>query len=224
MPGHLTPVDARVADRDAPTGADARQHSPAAARNAEPILAVLRDWLPPASDVLEIASGSGEHAVHFARALPGLTWHPSDPDPDARRSIRAWCDHHGLANVAEPLDLDVCVTPWPREHADAIVCINLLHVAPWAATQALMAGAGRVLPVGGRLVVYGPFRVEGAHTAESNARFDRQLRVRDPAWGIRDSADVTACARGNGLVPVDTREMPANNRTLVYEREPLPSA
>lgn len=209
-----------MSEPHAPFVADARQHSPAAARNAGPILEVLRAWLPPAGEVLEVASGGGEHAVHFARALPGLTWRPSDPDPGARRSIRAWCAHAGPANVAEPLDLDVCVTPWPLARADAVVCINLLHVAPWAATEALMAGAGRVLPAGGRLLVYGPFRVAGAHTAASNEQFDARLRARDPAWGVRDSDDVTACARDNGLALVDTREMPANNRTLVYEHAP----
>lgn len=209
-----------MADSDLPPGPDARRHSPAAARNAEPILAVLRDWLPAAGEVLEIASGSGEHAVHFARALPGLTWRPSDPDPEARRSIDAWRAHAGLANVAAPLALDVTVTPWPPARADAIVCINLLHISPWAATEALMAGAARVLPAGGRLLVYGPFRVDGAHTAESNARFDAALRARDPSWGVRDSAEVAACAQAHGLALVDTRALPANNRMLVFERLP----
>lgn len=207
-----------MAESSPPPGADARRHSPAAQRNAGPILEVLRDWLPPAGDVLEVAAGSGEHAVLFARALPGLTWHPGDPDPDARRSIQAWREHEGVANVAEPLALDVRATPWPLERADAVVCINLLHISPWAATEALMAGAGRILGPGGRLLVYGPFRVDGAHTAESNTRFDRQLRAHDPSWGVRDSAEVTACAERNGLALVATCEMPANNRMLVYER------
>lgn len=218
MPRHRLFADTTVANPDPPPGPDARQHSPAAARNAGPILEVLRAWLPAAGEVLEIASGSGEHAVHFARALPGLTWRPSDPDPEARRSIDAWRAHAGLANVAAPLALDVAVTPWPLAHADAIVCINLLHISPWAATESLMAGAARVLPPGGRLLVYGPFRVDGAHTAASNERFDAALRARDPSWGVRDSAGVAACAQGHGLALADTRALPANNRMLVFER------
>ena len=158
---------------------------------------MLARVLPASGLVLEIASGTGQHAVHMARALPRLTWQPSDPDPEMRASIRAWTARSGLANVRAPLDLDVRAACWPLAAADAVVCINLIHIAPWSATAALAAGAARLLPPAGVLVLYGPFRREGRHTAPSNAAFDRSLRAADPDWGVRDlesAADVASAA------------------------------
>jgi SAM-dependent methyltransferase len=198
--------------------ADPRRHAPAADRNAEPIRGVLARWLPNAGTVLEIASGTGQHAAHFAARAPNLTWQPSDPDAEMRASIDAHARAAGLGNVAPALALDV-TQPWPIATADAVVCVNLLHIAPWAATAAVMAGAGTVLPAGGPLIVYGPFKRGGRHTAESNARFDDQLRMRDPAWGIRDLDDVAAEAEANGLARAEVTEMPANNLTVVFRRD-----
>lgn len=205
-------------DPDLGAGGDARLVSPAAARNAAPILAVLRDVLPERGRVLELASGSGEHALHFARALPGLVWQPSDPSPQARASIAAWRDAEGPDNLLAPIALDVIRRPWPVAEFTALVSINLLHISPWEATQALLAEAGERLPSEGRLVVYGPFKRDGAHTAPSNAAFDTDLRRRDPAWGIRDLAMVEAEARRHGLVLTRVVEMPANNLSLVFTR------
>lgn len=197
---------------------DQRRYSAAAARNAEPILEVLRGWLPAGGRVLEIASGSGQHAVALSRALPGIAWIPSDPDPGARHSIAAWREAEGAERVAEPIALDVTAAEWPTDDADAIVCINLLHVAPWTAAEGLFAGAGRILPTGGILALYGPFRLGGEHTAETNADFDAALRARDPAWGIRDIDDLDGLAHANGLARTGTVIMPANNRMLRYRR------
>ena len=196
---------------------DARLQSPAAARNRGPILEVLRDVLPAGARVLEIASGSGEHAVHFAGAEPGWTWQPSDPHPRALASIAAWREAAGLVNLLEPLPLDVA-SDWPPQTIDAVVAINLLHISPWATTEALMAGAGRCLVPGGVLVLYGPFRREGRHTAPSNAAFDADLKRRDPRWGIRDLAEVTAEAARHGLAPARVVEMPANNLCVVSRK------
>jgi SAM-dependent methyltransferase len=197
-----------------------RLRYPATARNRDPILAVLRDVLPEAGDVLEVASGSGEHVVHFARALPGLRFQPTDIDPDALTSIEAWRVHEGLPNVMPPVELDVTTPNWPASHADAILCCNMLHISPWAATLGLLDGAARTLPAGGLLVLYGPYRIDGHHTAESNAAFDASLRARDPAWGVRDLRDVEAQARLRGLALEKTVPMPANNLTAVFRRVP----
>ncbi len=196
---------------------DERQHSPAAQRNAEPILRVLRRQLPERGLVLEIASGTGEHALHFARGLAGVTWQPTDANAGALASIHAWRARAGLPNLQPPCELDVTAAHWPLEKADAIVCINLLHIAPWSVTEALMGGAARLLPTGGRLLIYGPFRVEGQHTADSNARFDADLRARDPSWGIRDIDAVAEAAGARGMRHLETITMPANNRILVLE-------
>ena len=169
----------------------ARLSAPAAERNRGPILDVLRRVLPASGCVLEIASGTGQHAVHFAQALPGLHWQPSDPDAQARRSIAAWVAHAGLANVAGPLAFDVR-DACPVDTLDAIVCINMIHISPWACTDALFAGASRLLRPGGVLFLYGPYRREGRHTAPSNEAFDLQLRGRDPSWGVRDLQTVVA--------------------------------
>ncbi|MDZ7749471.1 MAG: DUF938 domain-containing protein [Halofilum sp. (in: g-proteobacteria)] len=159
-------------------------YSAAAERNAPPILEVLRRRLPAApARVLEVAAGGGQHAAQFARALPHLAWLPSDPDPAALASIRAWAERLPSDNLEPPLALDVCADHWPVRHADAVVCINLLHIAPWHATPGLCVGAARLLPAGGELLVYGPFRVGGRHTADSNARFDDQLRRRRSGLG-----------------------------------------
>ncbi|MEM5340840.1 DUF938 domain-containing protein [Paraburkholderia azotifigens] len=195
-----------------------RQHAPAAERNREPILAVLERVLPATGTVLEIASGTGQHAIHFAAALPQLTWQPSDPGEDARASIAAWTAHSGLANVRAPLALDVRDASWGLDAADAIVCINMIHISPWESARALTGGAGRLLKAGGVLFLYGPYRRGGAHTAPSNAAFDAQLRSRDPAWGVRDMEDVVALADAAGFDLDETVEMPANNFSLVFQK------
>jgi hypothetical protein len=197
--------------------------APSVARNREPILAVLRRVVPlpilPARGlVLEIASGSGEHAIYFAAALPHLTWQPSDPDPDARESIAAYLAATALPNVLPPLILDAAASNWPVTQADVIVAINMIHIAPWAATEGLMAGAERLLPVGGVLFLYGPFREHGQHTAPSNAAFDESLRARDREWGVRDLDEVAALASQHGLALEERVAMPANNLSVVFRR------
>lgn len=196
---------------------DERQHAPAALRNRGPILEVLRRVLPTEGTVLEVASGTGQHAVHFAAALPALRFQPSDPDAGARRSIEAWRAEAGLSNVAPPLELDVRAA-WPIAAVAAVVAINMVHISPWPATLALLAGAAARLPVGGPLVLYGPYRVGGQHTAESNARFDESLKARDPSWGVRDLEDVASAAAAVGLVLEERVAMPANNFTLVFRK------
>src|SRR5882757_9391450 len=184
--------------------------APAVARNRDPILAVLRDVLPAAGTVLEIASGTGEHAVHFAAALPHLTWQPTDPDSQSRGSIAAHAAQAGLANLKPPLELDASAPVWPVTRADAVVSINMIHIAPWRAAQGLMAGAARLLPAGAPLYLYGPYRRHGLHTAPSNAAFDKNLRARDPAWGVRDLDEVVALAAALGFALQHTVAMPAN--------------
>lgn len=193
---------------------DERAYSGACERNRGPILEVLSRVLPAPGDVLELASGTGQHAAHFAASLPALRWQPSDRTDDGFASIRAWT--HGLANVAAPLVLDVEREPWPVAHVDAMFCANLTHIAPWSATLGLLRGAGRHLAPGGVLVVYGPFRIAGELFAPSNAAFDADLRARDPAWGVRSLEDVVAAARKQGLALVERVAMPANNQCLVF--------
>ncbi|TDV15076.1 DUF938 domain-containing protein [Paraburkholderia caballeronis] len=200
------------------SSSDARQVAPAAERNAAPILDVLRRALPPTGLVLEIASGTGQHAAFFSAALPAIEWQPSDADPRARASISAWRAHSGLANLREPLDLDVRHLPWPVGAADAIVCINMIHIAPWAATEALMEGAGALLGAGGVLVLYGPYRRHGEHTAPSNAAFDEDLRMRNPTWGVRNMEAVEALAAAAGFDSEPCIAMPANNFSLVFRK------
>ncbi|WP_342051624.1 MULTISPECIES: DUF938 domain-containing protein [unclassified Cupriavidus] len=197
---------------------DARRMAPATERNREPILAVLRDVLPATGTVLEIASGTGQHAVHFAGALQGLDWQPSDPDATSRESIAAWTAHTGLSNVRAPLALDVHRQPWGIERADAIVCINMIHISPWTATEALFAGAGQILREGGVLFLYGPYRRNGSHTAPTNAAFDEQLRAANPTWGVRDMEAVIELAAAHGLTCEAQLPMPANNFSLVFRR------
>lgn len=199
-----------------------RQFSPAAARNAGPILAVLRAALPAQGSVLEVGSGSGQHVVAFAAALPGLRWLPSDPDPEARRSIAAWTGDARLANVAPPLDLDVARHPvetWPGPLV-GILAINLVHIAPWPVTLALLEGAGRALPPDGLLFLYGPFMRDGRHTSASNQSFDRLLRSYDPAWGVRDLDQVAAAAADAGLGLDRSIALPANNLSVLFRRVP----
>ncbi len=188
-------------------------------RNKDPIRDILARVLPDQGLVLEIASGGGGHAAYFAEALPALTWQPSDPDADSRASIAAWQQGAGLNNLLPPLDLDVTAAIWPVERAEVIVCINMVHISPWAATVGLMAGAGRILPPSGVLCLYGPYKVDGRHTAPSNHDFDQDLKHRNPAWGIRDLDAVAAEARGNGLALIETVAMPANNLTVVFRKD-----
>jgi SAM-dependent methyltransferase len=197
---------------------EARQSAPAAERNKDPILAVLQRVLPQSGLVLEIASGTGQHVVHFARTLPGLTWQPSEPDAQMRPSIAGWLAETGLANVVPPLDLDVCRPEWPLDHADAVVCINMIHISPWEATEQLLAGCGRILPPGGVLYLYGPYRRGGRHTAPSNEAFDASLRQRNPQWGVRDLETVVEAANQHGLALSEVVEMPANNLSVVFVR------
>lgn len=193
--------------------------SPAAERNKQPILEVLERALPPRGVVLEIASGTGQHVVHFARALPALEWQPSDPDAALRQTIERRLALDPERNVRTPLTLDVHDEPWPIERADALVCINMIHIAPWSAAVALFRGAGRRLPAGAPLVLYGPYKQGGRHTAPSNAAFDESLRARNAEWGVRDLEEVTALAGEHGFAPVEVVAMPANNLTVVFARE-----
>ena len=192
--------------------------SPSAQRNREPIAAVLADWLPESGLILEIASGSGEHAVHFAQAFPQLEWQPSDPDPEALLSIEAWRADSGLANLREPVILDAAATTWPVEQANAVLNINMVHISPWEAALGLLDGAARVLGTGGKLILYGPWIVEGLPTAPSNLAFDADLRQRNPAWGLRKVEDFAGQAEKRALLLADQREMPANNRMLLFIR------
>jgi cyclopropane fatty-acyl-phospholipid synthase-like methyltransferase len=196
-----------------------RLSSPATARNREPILEVLQHVLPAKARVLELASGAGEHAVHFARAMPDWDWQPSDPDETARASIASWIAEERLENVHTPLDIDVCAEGWlVNGPFEAVVAINMIHISPWEATLGLMRGAARVLRPSGVLFTYGPYQRDGVHTAPSNEAFDASLKARDPAWGVRDVADVEAAAREQGLVLRELVEMPVNNLSLVFAR------
>jgi cyclopropane fatty-acyl-phospholipid synthase-like methyltransferase len=201
---------------------DDRRFSASAARNADAIRAAFLEHMPHTGKILEIASGTGEHAVHLAAAAPGLQWFPSDVDPEARRSIRAWSVHSGLANVSPPHATDAAAAVWPVEADapfDGIVSINMIHIAEFAAAQGLFAGAGRLLRAGGRLFVYGPFSRHGRHTAPSNAAFDASLRSRDPGWGVRDlEAEILPLAQRASLLLAAEVPMPANNFVLVFER------
>ncbi len=201
----------------APPGALA---SPAVARNTQPILDVLKAHLPAEGRILEVASGSGEHAVAFARALPRTTWTPSDPSEQARASIAAWSAQAGQPNLMPPLALDAADPDgWPALDVQVIVCVNMIHISPWSATEGLMAGAGRVLPdPGGLLILYGPFREADVPLAPSNAAFDESLKSRDPAWGLRDRDAVVAEARKHHLHLTRRVEMPANNLMLLFRK------
>jgi SAM-dependent methyltransferase len=202
-----------------PGEGSARRSAPHVARNAEPIAQVLHEVLPERGLVLEVASGTGEHIVHFARAFPGLTWRPTDPDPVALGSIAAWRAEAGLPNLLPPLRLDAAADEWPVPAADVILCINMVHISPWAATEGLMRGAGRALPPAAPLILYGAYRRAGVPTAPSNAAFDASLKARNPAWGLRDLAAVQAEAERNGLRFGRLWEMPANNLVLLFRKD-----
>lgn len=199
---------------------DGARVSPASVRNAEPILKVLRAHLPQGGRILEIAAGSGQHAVAFSSALPGVEWTPSDPDADARGSISAWAAQAGPANLQPPVAVD-CMdeASWPQGPFDAVVCINMIHISPWTATEGLMSLAERVLPrPGGLLYLYGPYREAEVPLAPSNEAFDASLKSRDAAWGLRDRDEVVALARSHGLTLTLRTAMPANNISLIFRR------
>lgn len=191
---------------------------PAPERNKEPIAAVLRQILPASGRVLEVASGTGQHVEHFARELPDLHWLPSDPEVDHRHSIAARIDAAGLTNVAAPLPLDVCARPWRVGAVDAVVCINMIHIAPWAAALALLEESASRLPANAPLYLYGPFRRDGRHTAPSNEAFDADLRRRNPEWGVRNLEDVVREAGRCGLALCEIVPMPANNLSVVFRQ------
>lgn len=192
--------------------------SPSAKRNCGPITEAIAQVLPPRGTVLEVASGTGEHAEALARAFPALHWQPSDREPDALAWIEARRIRSGLPNLLTPVPLDAASDDWPIDRADAVLCINMVHISPWEAARGLMRGAGRLLGKGSPLILYGPYRRRGAPTAPSNEDFDRSLRSRDPAWGLRDLEDVAAEAEAQGLGFERLVEMPANNLTVVFTR------
>ncbi|MCB1522209.1 MAG: DUF938 domain-containing protein [Hyphomicrobiaceae bacterium] len=199
---------------------DRRLYAPAAARNREPIREVLQRHLPPAGLVLEIASGTGEHVAFLAGAsAPELIFQPSDPDAAARASIDAWATMLSLPNVRPAIALDAASPVWPATAADAVLSINMIHIAPWRATLGLMSGAARILDDGGLLYLYGPFRRHGRHTAVTNETFDADLRQTNPEWGVRDLETVAELAAANGFAPPSVIEMPANNLSLVFRRQ-----
>ena len=195
-----------------------KRHAPATARNAEPLANVLASELPEKGLVLEIASGTGEHAVFLARRFPQLRWQPSDRDEGALDSIRAWASEAALENIADPILLDAASIEWPIEHADALLCVNMVHISPWEATEGLFAGAAEVLGRGAPLILYGPFIEDGVETAASNLAFDRSLKGRDPRWGLRSLDDLDRLAAKHGFVRPARHAMPANNLTLVYRQ------
>ncbi len=199
-------------------GEDARLHAPATQRNRQPILDVLLRVLPSSGTALELASGTGEHAVWFAHNLRPLVWQPSDPDPQMRRSIDSHARAAEVGNIRPAIEIDVTRGPWPVDTVDAIVCINLLHISPWQATEGLFAGAAAHLAAGAPLVIYGPFKRGGVHSAESNERFDVSLKASNPEWGVRDLDAVAEVAAANGFALEETIEMPANNLTVVFRR------
>ena len=203
---------------DSQAGTDPRLRAPSTQRNRDAILAVLTEILPASGHVLEIASGSGEHAVHFAGALPGLTFQPSDPSPDAVASITAWATESGLGNILPPLVIDATAADWPVASADAILCINMIHIAPWTAAEGLFRHAGHLLKPGQPLYLYGPYRRPDCPLEPSNAAFDESLRSRDPAWGLRELDAVAALGAVNGFAPPEIVEMPANNLSVIFSK------
>ena len=196
-----------------------KRHAPATARNSQPLAEVLARELPASGTVLEIASGSGEHAVFMARRFPALDWQPSDRDAEALASVDAWAAEARLANLRPAIALDAARAEWPIAAADAVLCVNMVHISPWDAVVGLFAGAGRVLGSGAPLVLYGPFVEPDVETAASNHAFDQSLRQRDPAWGLRSTADLDRLAAGHGMTRTARCAMPANNLVLVYRRD-----
>ena len=196
----------------------ARRSAPAALRNRGAIASVLEDWLPQSGLVLEIASGTGEHAVHFARRFPQLEWQPSDLDEGALTSVAAWRAESGLPNLRVPIRIDAACGDWPIARADAVLSINMVHISPWASALGLLTGAARVLPPGAPLILYGPWLEEGVEPAASNIAFDCDLRNRNPEWGLRRVEDFAAAARDAGFELEERRPMPANNLMLHFRR------
>ena len=199
-------------------GADALRSAPAALRNREPIAEVLAEWLPASGLILEIASGTGEHASFFAERFPQLQWQPSDVHPDALSTIQARCAASELPNLRAPITLDAAATEWPIGNADAVLSINMVHISPWASALGLLDGAAQCLPAGGPLILYGPWLEDGIETAQSNLAFDADLRRRNPQWGLRRVEDMAAEADARGFTLAETRAMPANNMMLRFER------
>lgn len=197
---------------------DYRQYAPASERNSEPILSVLQNFLPQSGLLLEIAAGSGQHAVFFAPYFPRLTWQPSEPDSDCRASITAWIDYMHTKNIKMPIDLDVTSFPWPISQADAIFSSNMIHITPWECCLGLMAGAGEILKPHGVLILYGPFLMKRKKTKKSNIQFDNSLRKRNRLWGIRDLEKVIQAGNACGLKCEDIIEMPANNLTVILRK------
>lgn len=195
-----------------------RLEYPATLRNRDAILDVLRGVLPASGTVLEIASGSGEHAIHFARACPGLTFQPSDPEDAALKSIKAWTRESGVRNVLPPVKLDAMAETWPLAAADAVLCINMIHIAPWRATEGLMRGAAKILQSNSPLYLYGPYRQAGVVTEPSNEMFDTSLKSRNAEWGLRNLDDVAALAKHAGFAAPEVTRMPANNLSVVFRR------
>lgn len=203
---------------EAPAGAGSRRSAPAALRNREPIAEVLAEWLPESGLVLEIASGTGEHAAFFAERFPGLEWQPSDVHPDALASIAEWRAAAALPNLREPIVIDACEPDWPIERADALLSINMVHISPWETALGLLDGSARLLSPGSPLILYGPWLTDAVPTAPSNLAFDADLRRRDPSWGLRLVEEFESEAGRRGLELVATRAMPANNRMLLLRR------
>ena len=201
---------------EGPPAEDARRSAPAALRNREPIAEVLADWLPESGTVLEVASGTGEHAAWFAGRCPNLDWQPSDMHPDALASIEAWRAASGAPNIKPPIVVDASADAWPIEQADAVLNINMAHISPWAASLGLIAGAARILPEGSALILYGPWLKDDIETVPSNLAFDADLKARDPQWGLRRVEDFEAAAASHGFQLVEWRRMPANNLMLLF--------
>jgi hypothetical protein len=202
---------------DAPLGLDQRRSAPAALRNREPIAQVLREWLPESGVVLELASGTGEHAVHFAEHFPRLDWQPTDIHADALGSIDAWREAAALPNLRPPSVLDASAADWPIARADAVLSINMVHISPWASALGLLAGAARILPAGGPLILYGPWIRDHVAPEPSNLHFDSDLRLRNPEWGLRKVEDFAAAGERDFEL-VETQPMPANNLMLLLRR------
>lgn len=195
-----------------------KQYAQATERNREPILAVLQRILPREGKVLEIASGTGQHAVFFSNHMPGLEWQPSDPNPDARESILAWKTTEGGGNLLNPIALDVTEADWGMEQVNAVVCINMVHISPWAASEGLFRGAAALLSCGEPLFLYGPYKLDGEHTSASNEAFDASLRSRNATWGVRDLGDIRALAEQHGFDFSEKVPMPANNFSVIFIR------
>lgn len=198
---------------------EAKRHAPATARNRDAIASVIGKYLPKTGTILEIASGTGEHLVHFARTFPQLLWQPSDYDQAGLASINAWASDSGLDNILPPIRIDAASTDWPIEQADGILCINMIHISPWEATMGLISGSASRLSKGAPLYLYGPYIQKGVPTVESNLAFDRSLRDRNAAWGLRSVEDVVEYAKQKGIMLQAIREMPSNNLSLVFSKD-----